>query len=108
MVIPLNLKFYLRHKSSLAMFWTDDRSFSNKFVIESSLEKLEGIRLARTEWKMLNRFRWGHRCSASDMYRWNFQGSPFCDCGKFTLNHNVNECYTRCPLKQLVGYKIWI
>lgn len=41
---------------------------------------------------MKNRFRSGHGCSANYMHGWNFQCSPFCDCGDGTV---VNECSLR-------------
>lgn len=62
-------------------YWTSSPDISNKHRIDQPHMKLEGFTLARNEWKMLNRFRSGHDCSAMHMHRWNFQNSSFCDCG---------------------------
>lgn len=46
-------------------YWLDSLNFSNKNLIDDPKDKLNGFTLERKEWKMLNRFRSGHGCSAS-------------------------------------------
>ena len=99
-------------------YWLDSPNFSNKNLIEDPKVKLNGFTLERKEWKMLNRLRSGHGCSADQMHRWNYSSSPYCDCGDGstvqTMIHITNECplrkfngsYNHCtcwPLTQLHG-----
>lgn len=84
-------------------FWTESPNFSNKSIIENPHQKLAGFNLERKEWKMLNRFRSGHGCSANQMFRWNFSNSPFCDCGDGSVVQSISHIVNECPLRKLNG-----
>lgn len=86
-----------------ALYWSDSPNFSNKSLIEVPKERLEGFSLERKEWKMLNRFRSGHGCSASQMYRWFFTNSPYCDCGDGTTIQTVSHVIDECPNRKFDG-----
>lgn len=79
-------------------YWNESPYFSNKHLIDNPEQKLEGFKLPRREWRMLNRFRSGHGCCGEQMYRWNFRGSPLCDCDNNenrSFNHVLNYCPSR-------------
>ena len=84
-------------------YWCNSPDFSNKNLIEAPYEKLEGFNLEIKEWKMLNRFRSGHGCSANQMFRWNFSNSPYCDCGDGTNIQTLNHITDECPDRKLDG-----
>ena len=86
-----------------ATYWSNSPNFSNKGLIVALDERLEGFSLERREWKMLNRFRSGHGCSASQMYQWNFIDSPYCDCGDGTTIQTLSHITDECPHRKFDG-----
>lgn len=80
-------------------YWDRNPYFTNKHLIDSPGEKLDGFDLPRREWKILNRFRSGHGCCNEQMYRWNFLDSPLCDCDN-GVNQSMNHVLNYCPLRR--------
>lgn len=71
-------------------FWNESQTFSNKFLIENTHEKLAGRDLLRREYKILNRFRSGHGCTG----------------GIFEIIdtvHSMNHILNDCPLRKFDG-----
>ena len=83
-------------------FWNSSSAFTNKSLVENPCERMGGFDFGRREWKMLNRFRSGHGCSADWMFKWKFKDSPYCDCEPNTIQ-TMEHVLQFCPLRKFDG-----